>query len=280
MRNKKLIHKYIRPLTPVPTSLEPALRPIDNIQAILFDVYGTLFISDAGDISLAEKRNPRYGPLKKLVERYGVKKNPERIFDHLYHEIETRHLEKIEQGIDFPEVNIIDVWMAVTGMTDTATATKFAAEFEMIVNPVFPMPNLDKTMEACKKKKLAMGIISNAQFYTPYLFQWFLGGRPENIGFHPDLIFYSYEYGVAKPSRTLFEKAREKLDEMGIIPDAALYVGNDMRNDILPAHQTGFKTALFAGDARSLRLRDTDEACRAISPDVIVTDLSHLMDVI
>ena len=50
-----------------------------------------------------------------------------------------------------------------------------------------------------------------------------------------------------------------------------------MRNDILPAACAGFKTALFAGDRRSLRLRASDARCAKLSPDLIVTDLRQLI---
>ena len=65
---------------------------------------------------------------------------------------------------------------------------------------------------------------------------------------------------------------------MGVSPHAVLYVGNDMLNDMLPAAAAGFQTALFAGDARSLRLRETDPRCIDVSPDIVLTDLSQLIE--
>jgi len=129
----------------------------------------------------------------------------------------------------------------------------------------------------CRKSNILMGIISNAQFYTPFLFKWFLGLAPENLGFHPDLMFYSYRFGYAKPSTFLFRRAAEKLEQMDIPTSAALYLGNDMLNDIYPAKQAGFQTALFAGDARSLRLRENDSRCSNLSADIVITDLEQLL---
>jgi putative hydrolase of the HAD superfamily len=62
------------------------------------------------------------------------------------------------------------------------------------------------------------------------------------------------------------------------MPDQVLYVGNDMRNDICPAAATGFHTALFAGDKRSLRLREDDRKCARTRPDIIITDLMQLLE--
>jgi putative hydrolase of the HAD superfamily len=82
---------------------------------------------------------------------------------------------------------------------------------------------------------------------------------------------------MAKPSVAFFKMAAEKLKEKEIQPSSALYIGNDMLNDIYPAQQTGFQTALFAGDKRSLRLRTEDPRCRDLKPDLVVTDLGQLM---
>ncbi len=41
--------------------------------------------------------------------------------------------------------------------------------------------------------------------------------------------------------------------------------------------QLGLKTALFAGDQRSLRLREHDPRCSTLEPDLIITKLSQLL---
>jgi putative hydrolase of the HAD superfamily len=48
-------------------------------------------------------------------------------------------------------------------------------------------------------------------------------------------------------------------------------------NDVFAASQVGFRTALFAGDARSLRRRDQDPRCAGATPDVILTELTQLL---
>jgi putative hydrolase of the HAD superfamily len=93
----------------------------------------------------------------------------------------------------------------------------------------------------------------------------------------PELTFYSYRFEVAKPSLALFRLAVEKLRLKGVSPSAALYIGNDMLNDIYPAKTIGFQTALFAGDKRSLRLRTDDPRCKNLNADIIITDLIQLI---
>ena len=53
-----------------------------------------------------------------------------------------------------------------------------------------------------------------------------------------------------------------------------------MLNDIWTASQAGLKTALFAGDQRSLRLRETDDRCQGLEPDVVITELNQLVHIL
>jgi putative hydrolase of the HAD superfamily len=277
MIKKKSVQRYLHHLTPLPTSLEPGGVLKEKIKCVLFDVYGTLFLSGSGDISLTGKKSPEIEELDQLLTKYNIRRSPQILLNEFYHAIKTRHKELRNKGVDFPEINIDRIWMKVLSNDDSDIVRQFAVEFELIVNPVYPMPNLEKMLSACRHRNLLIGIISNAQFYTPYLFKWFLDSDLKDLGFDPDLIFYSYRLGVAKPSPILFGMAAEKLKTKGVPPSSVLYLGNDMLNDIYPAKATGFQTALFAGDKRSLRLRAGDSRCKKLTPDLVITNLIQLI---
>ena len=244
---------------------------------MLFDVYGTLLISRSGDMDFPAVGHNRKRMLAGVLERYGIDVSPEYLMDSLRRTIENDHDSLRQEGIDFPEVDIVRVWQTVLGTGDAARVKAFALEFEMVVNPVYPMPGLEDLLSACREKNLLLGIISNAQFYTPLLLERMLGTSLDMCGFDPQLTFYSYRFRSAKPSSFMFERAAEIFSHRGVPPTAVLYVGNDMRNDILPAKTVGFQTALFAGDRRSLRRRTDDACCRHLVPDVIITDLRQLI---
>jgi putative hydrolase of the HAD superfamily len=53
-----------------------------------------------------------------------------------------------------------------------------------------------------------------------------------------------------------------------------------MRNDIATAHAAGCRTCLFAGDERSLRLRDGDSAVSGIEPDAVIRSFGELRAVL
>ena len=277
MLNKETALNYISPLSPVPTLLTPSGKIEHKIRCFMFDIYGTLFISGAGDISISQKKPGKMQGLDKLLKKFGIDKTPKALCKDLFREIEKRHAKSRSKGVDCPEVEIDRVWMNVFGKGKHEEVREFAELFELIVNPVYPMPGLRELLEVCQDSGILMGIISNAQFYTPCLFNYFFDSAPEDMGFHPNLTIYSYKFGCAKPSLQLFQTAAARLQNMGIAADSVLYVGNDMLNDIMPAQKTGFKTALFAGDKRSLRLRKNEAMCKNIKADIVITELAQLI---
>ena len=44
------LRDFCRPLQPIPTGVEPVLKELPGIRAVVFDVYGTLLISGSGDV--------------------------------------------------------------------------------------------------------------------------------------------------------------------------------------------------------------------------------------
>jgi putative hydrolase of the HAD superfamily len=200
--------------------------------------------------------------------------------------IDEHHRRSREEGIEYPEVDIVEVWRdalrlleqeghlsAEPGVVDPA---RLAVEYEVRSNPVWPMPHALECLYELRRAGLALGIVSNAQFFTPELFPALLGGTLKDLGFDEQLEYYSYRHGRAKPGEYLYRRACETLAARKIHPHQALYVGNDMLNDMLPAGRVGFRTALFAGDARSLRLREGDPRVEGLLPDLVLTDLSQL----
>jgi putative hydrolase of the HAD superfamily len=275
--NKKAVERYLHPLSPIPTSLKMSGRLRQPIACLLFDIYGTLFVSGSGDIGTLTQKIGQEKQLMYLLRTYGIRMTHAVLMQQFSDRIKQEHDRLRTKGIAFPEVLIEDIWQKILPFQPADQIRDFAVQFELIVNPVWPMPYLEELLSACKNAGLYMGIISNAQFYTPYLFEWFFPTDLLTIGFDPALIFYSCRFGEAKPSLKLFMAAERQLRLMDIKPQQVVYIGNDVRNDILPAQKTGFQTVLFAGDSRSLRLRENDPICSSVVSDLVVTDLEQLL---
>ena len=276
--NKDLFEKYLIPLSPLPTPLKQSGKLDKKIKCILFDIYGTLFVSGSGDIGTAQKILQETDKIKPLLEKFKIKINSKTLAKNFFQTVKNKHGKARRTGVDYPEIEIDKIWMRVIGADNLQIARAFALEFELIVNPVYPMPHLKQVLRELKNRHIIVGIISNAQFFTPYLFDWFLKSDPRNPDFEPNLTLFSYQFGYAKPSVFLFEVASSRLKQVNIPTDSVLYLGNDMLNDIWPAKKTGFMTGLFAGDARSLRLRCDEPVCKNLSADIVITDLIQLLD--
>jgi putative hydrolase of the HAD superfamily len=278
------IRALTSPLAPEPTSAEARLAPLTAIRAVLFDIYGTLVISGCGDIGLTASTRAQ----SPFVEAWTAAGLPaERLppgFDGpaaLTAQIRADHARSRAAAVEHPEVDILAMWRALLDALgiepDLSTLRRLAVEYELRTNPVWPMPGLGDIVKTLAGRGLVLGVVSNAQFYTPLMLRAFLGRPMDAAGFDPRCCAWSYRQGVAKPSTDVYGPALAGLREHhGLRPEAVLYIGNDMRNDIQPARALGCRTALFAGDARSLRLREDDPAMCGIAPDRVITTLGQI----
>lgn len=270
------------PLEPQPTSTEPQLPRLEGIRAVVFDIYGTVLISGCGEISMASE-GARGEAAEAAFATLGLETTiaGDEIVEYLHEAIRQSHMDSLAKN---PEVEIRDIWRTVLkqlGLTlDTGAIERLAVEYECRVNPIWPMPGLAETFVALREAGVALGIVSNAQFFTPMAFVPITGKSLADWGFDPGLSVWSYEHREAKPGVFLYERCVEGLKARGIAPNETLFVGNDLRNDIWPAQQVGMRGALFAGDARSLRLREDDTEVAQIRPDAIVTDLRQLLKIV
>lgn len=280
------------PLEPKPTEIAEHLASLKSIRAILFDVYGTLFVSGSGDISIASEMSNQQA-LTETLKSSGFSGDCEEAglkgVKSLLQTIQHSHTKRRNKGIAYPEVDIRDEWKTVLvslqqehlieGEITPEIITRVSVDYECRVNPVWPMPDLKTTLEDLRDRQFLLGIVSNAQFFTLLMFPAFLGKTYSELGFEPDLCAWSFQLPEAKPSVNLFRGIVERLQHQhGILPEDTLYVGNDMLNDIWPATQLGLKTALFAGDQRSLRLRENDPHCSNLEPDIVITRLLQLTE--
>ena len=283
------IRQLSQPLLPQPTGYATRMTALTDIRAVIFDIYGTLLVSGTGDVGPASGEENELALRAALsaaglpVEQIDRNTRSGRI---LIEAIRRAQAVRREQGIEFPEVDIIAVWRQVLvelgkhglrTQADAAQVRRLAIEYECRVNPVWPMPGLRTMLASLRATGRHLGIVSNAQFYTPLMFRALLDAGPGDLGFDPRLCAWSWKSLQGKPSRGLFQQVLTALAiRYDVAPEQTLYVGNDMLKDIWPAAGLGCKTALFAGDRRSLRLRQDDERCQGLQPDLVIDHLSQL----
>lgn len=270
------------PMEPVPTGYPVRAAPIGEIECVLFDIYGTLIISETGDVgsglaaqaggadSVAGTLGAALGA---LLREYRVSLGARELAAAFAEEVRAAHARALpDEG--FPEVDAQELWASILGL-GADEALLFSAAWEASCNRVWPMPGAAGMLEELRAAGLRLGIVSNAQAYTPPLFPILLGKTIEDFGFDPELCFFSWRERRGKPSPRLFASLSASLARCGIAPERTLFVGNDMLKDMYPARRAGLKTCLFAGDARSLKTRDDDPRC-AFESDAAIDRLDLL----
>lgn len=239
-------------------------------RALILDVYGTLLVSGAGEVGTAAPASDSSdGGLEGILREFGVAGGAAAFEGRLRREIERVHGDARAAGIPYPEVDGAAVLARLTGKP-LAEARLLGAARESALNPASPMPGARELLSGARRAGLALGIVSNAQYYTLPALEAAFGTSFERLGFDPELCVWSWRLGRAKPDPELFRILARALETRGVALNQAVYVGNDLLNDVLPAKTEGFGTALFAGDARSLRLRPDDPRTEGLLPDTVL----------
>lgn len=258
------------------------------IRAVIFDVYGTLLISESGDVGVTLPQD-KGNDIEESLSALGIEAKPgvgEHATKVYQNAIKDKHGLARKHGIEQPEVEIREIWQDVCEslinrnlidqLPTNNDVLRLAVEYECRANPTWPAENAVTTLKSLQDFGLQLGIVSNAQFYTPLCIEALLGATIEQLGFDKKLCAWSYLAGQAKPSTVMYEQVSEALKTKGILTQESLFIGNDMLNDIAAASEAGFQTMVFAGDRKSLRLREGDGRCSGVRPNACISTLTEL----
>jgi putative hydrolase of the HAD superfamily len=256
-----LIRSGSRRLKPLPTGIVEHGQLPRNPRAVLFDVYGTLLvrIPDAHPCPAI-----RDLALRRLIDRHRLDTGPSELEGSLQAAIAGEHARMRARGVLYPEVRIEKIWGGLFPGREPGALREMIVEHELATHPSWPMPGCRSILAALKRRGTVLGIISNAQFYTPLFLQAFLRDSVEALGFSPSLCLYSCDFGIAKPERVLFDLASERLGTLGVAPQETLMIGNSTVDDVAPASKVGFMTVLAALDRRSFTIPNGPPAADAI----------------
>ena len=272
-----LIRRLSVPLAPRPVAgCLPRLASVRRVRGVLFDVYGTLLISAAGDIGTgAASQEVKHAAMAAALDDAGVAgavPATRGMVAALEAAIRAAHGAARARGVAHPEVDLRELWRGLLPSAGTAAVERAAVSYECRINPVWPMPGAAAVVAALQARG-PVGIVSNAQFFTPLVLAALLPG----VRFDPRLMVWSFAEREAKPARRPFATAAARMARYcRLHPREILMVGNDVRNDLVGAGRAGLRGALFAGDARSLRLRRDDPCCAAVRPELVLTGLAQL----
>ena len=152
------------PLEPIPTGLSPRLSALEDIQAIVFDIYGTLVLSGTGDISIAQTID-RESELQHILNNQGyrIDKNTQ-LLEQFYSLIQEDHANSKASGAVYPEVDIVEIWSRFlakhfSDLVEPTRLKEIAIRFECAVNPVWPMPDLETVLFKINALNKTLGIV-------------------------------------------------------------------------------------------------------------------------
>lgn len=300
--------KSIRPfleesenMQPLRTGVAPKLGKFSP-KAVVFDIYGTLLISASGDVDEATLMTEN---LQKALDKAHIRvvnqngTSRKELLQIILNEFKScvnrqHEKHKNENNVAFPEIDVIETWDVVVhyfmgkGLLERSKFSNLrilAYVFEFLSNRIYPMPGMQKVVNEIHGRDIPLGIVSNAQAYTPVFVNYYLNNTltdgMEIEPFDPRLTFFSFREKKAKPDHHLFSQLAYSLRKnFNIDPEETIFIGNDMLNDVYTARQAGLKTVLFAGDQRSLRMREDHPLVTDIKPDFVITELEQLLEII
>ncbi len=185
------------------------------MKTVLFDLFGTLTTGVAN-------------PEARIIESYGLS------FDELFVEKfvcgtkftdQASYLKKVIEGIglEYSPENVERVSVIL--------AAEIAKERIL--------EDCESVLKRFKDAKYRIGLISNAP--NPDYDMISSNGLKDYF----DSVIFSYELGLFKPGKEIFERA---LKELNAEPNAALMVGNSMKSDMVGARNAGIDGILISAD--------------------------------
>ena len=232
-----------------------------KIRAVVFDVYKTLL-----DIQTDEESLGSYGFLSQWLSYHGVEIDGIRLRQR-YKELCREEIAR--SFAPYPDFDIGKVFSAILldaelPKPDVASKSReLALLFRILTTKSISVRPGALQLIQSLKGKAKLGIVSNAQrlFTIPELAKFNLADCFEAVTFSSDV-------GARKPDRKIFLSL---LNAIGVAPEAAVFVGDNMFDDVYGASSIGMKTVWINRDGKPADPEMTGFA----EPDYEIRDESY-----
>jgi FMN phosphatase YigB (HAD superfamily) len=296
---------------PAPPEVErykakPHLKRLPEVRAVTWSVYGTLLAVAGGELYFEHPQKFIMDvALDKTVQEFkmwgSMYRKPGTPADYLrevYHKLLTEQQMLPSPREKFPEIQIDRVWEAFIKKLfekDYSFDAGFYGSLNEFSRKVAYFFHASLQGTACYRDAAAalrhvkdsirtQGLIADAQCFTVVQLERGLTRQnPEakvDELVDPELRALSYEVRSRKPSERLYKHLLVLLAQRDIRPEQVLHVGSRVTHDVVPARRLGMKTALFAGDRESLVATPEQMKEPSSRPDVLLTKLSQIADVV
>ena len=213
---------------------------MQKIRAVVFDVYKTLI-----DIQTDEESLDSYLFLSRWLSYHGVEIDAVRL--------RLRYMELCREEIarsinPYPDFDIGKVFRTIlldSRLLNLDVASKsgeLALLFRMLTTKFISVRPGAVQLLSSLKGKAKLGVVSNAQrlFTIPELARF-------NLVDCFDAVTFSSDVGARKPDRKIFLSL---LNAISVAPEAAVFVGDNMFDDVYGASSIGMKTVWINRDGK------------------------------
>jgi FMN phosphatase YigB (HAD superfamily) len=295
------------PPDPVSAKARPHLKKLPDVKAVLWNVYGTLLSISGGELWFTHPQPfAMQVALDKTVQEFkmwgSMSRRPGQPGEYLGNQYEQALLkQRMASGTGnekLPEVASELLWQSLIKLLCQKEYTwdvprmgslneftrKVAYFFHRSLQGTACYPGAADAMLTVGSRGLRQGLLADAQPFTAVQLQRGLAEQVPEIRLD-DLLddglrFVSFEMRGRKPSERIFRKLHAALREQDLEPEQVLHVGNSLTRDLAPARRLGMRTALYAGDKNSLQATAEQLKEPASRPDVLLSDLSQIAEVI
>ena len=290
-----------------PINATPSIKPLENIRAVTWSIYGTLLRITDGELLFRhpqtirmevaiEKTIHEFNMWNSMTRRTG--KPSDTLLPKYINAVEDTRLTSSNRKGEFPEIDSAQIWGKMIGLLNQKEyhydesiygdeqeyAAKIAYFFHASLQGTDAAPGALITLTAIAEGGLRQAALADAQCFSLVQLTRALrqqGNMPYIESFLPEsLNTLSYEWGIRKPSISLFAQSILRFKEVGIEPDQILHVGTRMQDDLAIAKVCGFRTALYAADKTSLQATIEDLKNPDTRPDRLITALPQLRDIL
>ena len=240
-----------------------------DIRAVAFDVNGTLV-----RILTQDGMDQIFRSVAHFLTYQGIDLHRHQVRDLYFEHMKEQQRASPEEH---PEFDAVGIWRSILQAHLTEFTRALPAE-KLEQMPLF-LAEMYRGISRCRlrlyphvrevldvlRERYPLAVVTDAQ-------SAYARAELHKVGLldYFDPIVVSGDHGYRKPDRRLFQLA---LDGMGVAPEHALYVGNDMHRDIFGAQEAGMTTVIVESDQGA----DVHLDC---VPDYTITDLRDLLTIL
>ena len=290
-----------------PITATPSIKPLENIRAVTWSLYGTLLRITDGELIFEHPQSIRMEvAIDKTIHEFNMwnsmTRRPGKPSDSLLPKyLNALHDSLLTSGNrkgDLPEVDAAYVWRTLIGLLNkkeyvydeslygdaVALSEKIAYFFHCSLQGTEAAPAALTTLTAVAAGGLRQAALANAQCFTLVQLTRALREQGSLVDVETllpaSLNTLSHEWGIRKPSISLYAQSILRFKEIGIEPDQILHVGTRIQDDLAVAKICGFRTVLYAADKTSLQATSSELRNPETRPDRLITDLAQLRDIL